>query len=46
MIAGKYDYAFQVFYGCRKFTDTSRLPFTNPDRSLAYYGMGEVFYEM
>jgi tetratricopeptide (TPR) repeat protein len=46
MAASKLEYAFQIFYNCRKFADTSRLPFTNPDRSLPFYGMGEVFYEM
>lgn len=43
---GKLEYALQAFYGCRKFADTSKLPFNNPDRSLPYFGMGEVFYEM
>jgi tetratricopeptide (TPR) repeat protein len=44
--AGRLEHAFQTFYSCRKFSDTSRLPFTNPDRSLPFYGLGEVFYEM
>ena len=40
------EYALQSFYGCRKYADTSKLPFNNPDRSLPYFGLGEVFYEM
>ena len=44
--AGKYEHAFQQFYNCRKFTDPSKIPFSNPDRSLPYFGLGEVFYEM
>ena len=43
---GKLEYALQAFYGCRKYADTSRLPFVNPDRSLPFFGMGEVFFEM
>ena len=46
LTAGKLEHALQAFYNCRKFADTSRLPFTNPDRSLPFYGIGEVFYEM
>ena len=44
--AGKYEYAFYHFYKCRKFADQSKIPFSNPDRSLPYFGLGEVFYEM
>lgn len=43
---GQLDKALQVFLECRKFSDPSRLPFINPDRSLPYFGIGEVFYEM
>ena len=46
MAAGKLDHALSAFYGCRKFADTSRLSFSNPDRSLPYYGLGEIFYQM
>ncbi len=46
MAAGQIEYALQAFNSCRKFSDTSRIPFNNPDRSLPYYGLGEVFYEM
>jgi tetratricopeptide (TPR) repeat protein len=44
--AGKYEHAFHQFYKCRKFADQSKIPFSNPDRSLPYFGLGEVFYEM
>jgi len=46
LTAGKLEYATQAFYHARKYSDTNKLPFTNPDRSLPYYGLGEVFYEM
>jgi tetratricopeptide (TPR) repeat protein len=32
--------------GCRRFSETTKLPFNNPDRSLAFFGLGEVLYEM
>ena len=46
LAADKLEHAFSCFYSCRKFADTSRIPFSNPDRSLPYFGMGEVFFEM
>lgn len=40
MCAGKNEYAFQQFYLCRKFADPNKIPFSNPDRSLPYFGLG------
>ena len=44
LVSGKLDEALNIFYACRKLADTSRIPFNNPDRSLPFFGMGEVFY--
>ena len=44
MAAGRIEEALSVFYSCRKLADTSKIPFNNPDRSLPFFGMGEVFY--
>lgn len=46
MAAGQVEYALQAFFSCRKLADTSKIPFNNPDRSLPFFGLGEVFYEL
>lgn len=40
LAAGKLDYALQAFLVSKKAVEGSKLPFTNPDRSLPYYGIG------
>lgn len=44
--AGKLQHALQMFYNCRKYSDINRLTFNNLDRSLPYFGLGQVFYQM
>lgn len=38
--AGRDDYALNGYYNCKSLSD--KLPYTNPDRSLAYCGLGSV----
>ena len=43
--AGRFDLALSQFINAKN-TEGGRISFTNPDRSLPYMGMGEVFYEV
>lgn len=43
--AGRFDQALNCFINAKN-VDSGRLNFNNPDRSLPYMGMGEVFYEI
>jgi len=40
--AGKDDYAFAAFFGCRMWAE--KMPYLNPDRALAYCGLAEAMY--
>ena len=42
--AGRDDYALNFYISSKYFSD--RLPYTNPDRSLAYSGLGSLMYAM
>ena len=42
MSAGRDDYALYYYMQAKNFSD--RLPYINPDRSLAYCGLGHVLF--
>lgn len=42
--AGRDDYALYWYFQCKYMSD--KLPYTNPDRALAYCGLGSVIYNI
>ena len=42
--AGRDDYSLHYFMTSKILSD--KLPYTNPDRSLAYSGLGSIMYSM